>query len=125
MKRHNSSNLLISHLKNEGNFFVFFHFFAQKEVQKGPKRGPKRGPGRDHDPRLTAKRGVFFSKISKTVDTFSENMHAAFDAVRPPYAACIFSVKSVTGQDGHIPFLIALLVAMQPPMAMHRHCNMF
>ena len=66
MKRHNSSNLLISHLKNEGNFFVFFHFFAQKEVQKGPKRGPKRGPGRGHDPRLVAKLEVFFQVFFKT-----------------------------------------------------------
>ena len=27
----------------------------------------------------------FFSVLKKNVDTFSENIHAAFDAVTPPY----------------------------------------
>ena len=36
-----------------------------KKVQKGSKRGPKRGPGRGHDPRLVAKRGVFFQVFFK------------------------------------------------------------
>ena len=85
MKRHNSSNLVISRLKNEGNFLHFFRFFTKKGVQKRPKRGPKWGPGGGHSQAVIAKREVFFSVLKKTVDTFSENIHAAFDAVRPPY----------------------------------------
>ena len=67
MKRHNSSNLVISRLKNEGHFFVFFHFFVQKEVQKRPKRGPKWGPGGGHSQAVIAKRGVFFQVFFLTL----------------------------------------------------------
>jgi len=63
----------------------FFRFFAKKGVQKPPKRGPKWGPGGGHSQAVIAKREVFFSVLKKTVDTFSENIHAAFDAVTPPY----------------------------------------
>ena len=61
MKRHNISNLIISRLKYEGNFFAFFRFFAKKGVQKPPKRGPKWGPGGGHSQAVIAKREVFFS----------------------------------------------------------------
>ena len=96
MKRHNSSNLLISHLKNEGHFFVFFIFLLKKRSKKRSKKGSRPRPW---PPLSRQTLGVFFKNFKNRGHFFWKYTRGIW---RRDLVKCrvYISRKKCDGQDG-------------------------